>query len=160
MKPKTWTSEEDATLLRMRAEKMQYEDIARILGRTAKAAACRARILRNGAPGRKQVLTIAEVNEFARQAVDAGVSDRVIAETIQTKFGLTLHTDTVSAFRRKIKPPLRRVVSAPEPTPTKTEVQFAEWTIRKKPWPVKRLDQNGVPSGYVDISLAAGMVPA
>ena len=61
---------------------------------------------------------------------------------------------------KTVKVAQAKPVESPAPRPQKTEIQFAGWVIRKKEWPVKRLDQNGVPSGYVTVSLAGGMVPA
>ena len=156
-----WTTEEDATLTRLRAESMPYKQIGALLGRTDKSLAARIRILRNGVPpGRKQVLTLPEVKEYVVQAFEAGIQNAAISSEILARFGHSVHPDTVGAMRRKLKPAPRLITVAPDPKPAKTEIEFADWVIRKKEWPVKRLDQNGVPSGYVTVSLAGGMVPA
>lgn len=156
-----WTAEHDAILLRMRSERVPYAAIGQELDRTTKSLAARMRVLRNGAPGRKQVLTLPHVNEFATAAAKAGVSSAEIAAGIQAKFGLQVHVDTVRVFARKFRP--SPIVSAPETVeirPVRTEVEFAEWVIRKKEWPVQRLDMNGMPAGFVKIALSGGMVPA
>ena len=155
-----WTSEDDATILRMRDEGVLYRDIARLLKRNEKSVSNRLRVLRKGAPGRKMVLTRPEVKAFATAAAVDGIAPTVIALAIKTKFGLVVHPDTVRTFTRKIpRAPVATAYVAPLPVP-KTEIQFAEWVIRKKEWPVQRLDQNGVPAGFVKIALSGGMVPA
>jgi hypothetical protein len=117
-------------------------------------------------------MTQHEPREFAINLLRKGEPPCVVARKINERFGAHVTPKNISRFRCRWLPNMSSravfnlkmaeamATDVPEPTPTKTEIQFAEWTIRKKSWPVKRLDQNGVPSGYVDISLAAGMVPA
>jgi hypothetical protein len=111
---------------------------------------------------RRYIMTEPAVQAFLTEQFLKGMLPTETPPLMLAEFGQAVHPDTIRTFRQKVMGRLRDQppVEAPEPKPVKTQVQFYTWVIRKKEWPVKRLDQNGVPSGFVNISLAGGMVPA
>lgn len=141
-----WTPEEDAQLLRMRAEGMKFRPIGVALGRTEAAALDRHRLIREpGSHVRKKVLEIPEVKAFAIEAL-RDASPEKVSVLIAEKFGLSVHCCTIRAFRHRLPP-----VAAPEPFVPRIvfrdEIRFAEWVIRKTP-------------GEHGVSVAKSMVPA